>query len=193
MDVAALASAFKAVLEKIAGENPSREGLSETPARMARAWLEWTAGYGRDPASVLKTFGDGACNEMVFQGGIQFYSLCEHHAAPFFGVAHIGYIPNGRIVGLSKMARLVDVFARRLTVQERLCNQVADAMQDNLQPLGVGVVMQARHLCLESRGVQKPGTVTVTSALRGVIMDKPDVRAEFLSMVQTSVQGYRSI
>lgn len=159
-----------------------REGLIETPMRVAKAWGEWTRGYAQNPADVLKAFDDGAENydEMVVVKDIPFYSTCEHHLAPFFGTARIGYIPNGRVVGLSKLPRLLDVFARRLQVQERITTQVADSLMEHLQPRGVGVVLTARHLCMESRGVCKQGAETVTSALRGVFKDGT-VRAEFLS------------
>lgn len=178
---------FSRLIEQ-AGEDPSREGLSETPARAARAWAEWTSGYGVEPASVLKAFGDGAeqYDEVVFQGNIPVYSHCEHHLAAIFGVAHIGYIPSGRVVGLSKLARLVEVFARRLQVQERLTVQIADALQQVLAPRAVGVVLQCRHMCMESRGIQRAGTVTQTSALLGAFRDEASARAEFMAMVQAS-------
>lgn len=168
----------------LAGDNPLREGLAETPRRFIEAWLDWTRGYNQDPADVLKVFEDGSCDEMVFQESIPFWSLCEHHLAPFFGVAHIGYIPHLRIVGLSKLARLTDVFARRLQVQERLTTQIADALMKHVQPEGVGVVIQCRHSCIESRGVAKHGSVTTTQALRGSIKDNAPARAEFLGRVQ---------
>lgn len=167
------------------GDDPNREGLRETPARVVKAWGEWFAGYGQDPAAVLKTFEDGAelCgDEMVVVRAITFYSHCEHHMAPFFGKAHVAYIPNQRVVGLSKLARLVDIYARRLQVQERLTNQIANALQEHLAPIGVGVVLQAQHFCMCSRGVQKQGSTTITSALRGAIKDKPDARAEFMGL-----------
>ena len=166
------------------GEDPTREGLVETPARVIKAWEHWTSGYSQDPSAVLKTFVDGAegTDEMVIVKDIQMYSHCEHHMAPFFGKAHIAYIPDKRIVGLSKLARVVDIFARRLQVQERLTNQVADSIQDCLNPIGVGVIVEATHFCMCSRGVNKQGSTTVTSALRGAIKEKPAARAEFLSL-----------
>jgi GTP cyclohydrolase I len=166
------------------GEDPARGGLLETPKRVAKAWKHWTSGYTRDPMEVLKVFEDGAdrCDEMVVVRDIPFYSQCEHHLAPFFGTATVAYIPDGKIVGLSKLSRLVDIFARRLQVQERLTNQIADALVDGLDPKGVGVVIQARHLCMESRGICQQGHSTVTSALRGVLKDTPSARAEFLSL-----------
>ena len=173
------------------GENPQREGLKETPARYIKAMRFWTSGYNADPADVLKTFEDGAesYDELVFQGKIQIYSMCEHHLAPWWGVVHIGYLPNKKIVGLSKLARLVEIYARRLTVQERVTTDVASSLMHHLQCRGVGVVIQARHMCMESRGVQKPGTITTTSALRGVLKSDPSIRSEFLSFVQTASEG----
>lgn len=166
------------------GEDPSREGLKETPARVLKAWRFWTQGYYMEPRNVLKSFEDGAegCDEMVIVKDIELYSSCEHHMAPFFGVAHVAYIPNGRVVGLSKLARVVEIFARRLQVQERLTNQVADAIDEVLQPLGVGVIVEAKHFCMCSRGVGKQHSNTVTSALRGVMKTKPEARSEFLRL-----------
>lgn len=163
-----------------------RGGLQETPARVAKAWRYWTRGYAQDPADVLKVFEDGAegCDQMVVVRDIPIYSHCEHHLAPIFGTATIAYIPNGRIVGLSKLSRLADIFARRLQVQERLTNQIADALWQHLQPAGVGVVVNARHMCMESRGVCQQGTSTVTSALRGCFKDDPTVRSEFMALAR---------
>lgn len=168
-----------------------RAGLEETPKRFAQALAFWLSGYDAKPEDVLKLFEDGAehCNEMIFQASIPLYSLCEHHLAPFFGVAHIGYIPNAsepKIVGLSKLARLVDIFARRLQVQERLTQEIAQALQEHLQPIGVGVVIRCRHLCMESRGIQKIGTTTYTSALRGGIKEDARARSEFLQFVNSA-------
>lgn len=173
-------------LLQFVGEDPTRTGLLETPKRVARAWQEWTQGYRIDPASVLKTFEDGAdgVDEMVVVKDIPFYSHCEHHLAPIFGTATIAYIPAGKIVGLSKIPRLLYVFSRRLQVQERLTNQIADAIEQYLQPTGVGVVIKARHLCMESRGIDKQGHVTVTSALRGALRSKSEARAEFLDLAR---------
>lgn len=180
---------------ELLGEDPKRGGLIETPKRFLKAWKFWTSGYGQDPNAVLKQFEDGAdkCDEMVFQARVPFYSQCEHHLAPFFGYAHIGYIPNGRIVGLSKLSRLLDIFARRLQVQERLTNQMVESLMKHLGAHGAGVVIQARHLCMESRGIQKTGTVTVTSAVRGNFKDKPEVRAEFMAFVQTAMGGVQAL
>lgn len=168
------------------GENPSREGLRDTPKRVAAAWAHWTCGYHQDPASVLKEFEDGGekYDEMILETDLAFYSHCEHHLAPFFGVAHIGYIPNGRIVGLSKLPRLLDIFARRLQVQERLTTQIAESLMEHLKPKGVAVSMHARHLCMESRGVQKQGSITVTNMLLGVFKTDAAARSEFFSSIR---------
>lgn len=173
------------------GEDPSREGLEETPKRFAKAWGHYTKGYYQDAESILKTFSDGAdrYDEMVFQGDIPLYSMCEHHLAPFFGKAYIAYVPIHRVVGLSKLVRVVDMFARRLQIQERMAVQIADALQGTLKPLGVGVMLRCRHMCMESRGVAAYGTVTVTTALRGCFKSEPDARAEFLHMVEMNSSG----
>lgn len=168
------------------GEDPARGGLLETPRRVAKAWGQWCSGYDKNPADILKVFEDGAekCDEMVIVKDIPIYSKCEHHLADIFGTATIAYIPNGKIVGLSKLSRLADMFARRLQVQERLTNQIADALEEHLQPKGVGVIIRARHLCMESRGICQQGHHTITSALRGVLRDKPEARAEFISLAK---------
>lgn len=168
------------------GENPRREGLLETPARAAKAWSHWTSGYDVDPADVLKVFEDGAdgYDQMVVVKDIPLYSKCEHHMADIFGTATIAYIPNGKIVGLSKLSRLLDVFARRLQVQERLTCQVANSIEEHLAPLGVGVVIKARHMCMESRGICQQGHHTITCALRGVLKDDPSARAEFMALAK---------
>jgi len=178
------------MLQRI-GEDPKREGLLDTPKRVMGAWATWFGGYDKEPSDVLKVFEDGAegVDEMVLETDIPVYSHCEHHLAPIFGVAHVGYIPNGRVVGLSKLVRVVDVFARRLQIQERLTNDIATALDTNLKALGVGVVLQCRHLCMESRGVQSSGVITTTSALRGALKDEPDARAEFLSLVDMTRKG----
>ena len=172
-------------LLRAGGENPDREGLLETPARFLLAWQEWTSGYAENPGDILKTFDDGAgsYDEMVLVRDIPVYSLCEHHLAPFFGVAHVGYLPHGRIVGLSKLNRLVGAFSRRLQVQERLTTQVADTLFDALKPHGVAVMLECRHMCMESRGIRQPGAATVTSAMRGHIKEDAKSRAEFLNLV----------
>jgi GTP cyclohydrolase I len=166
------------------GEDPQRGGLHETPERVARAWAFWCSGYDQDPNEILKCFDDGGgdYDEMVIVKEIPVYSHCEHHLAAIFGTATVAYVPDGRIVGLSKLSRLVDVFARRLQVQERLTTQIADALIDSdLKPRGVGVMLRCRHLCMESRGVQRAGALTVTTALRGV-MKTGEPREEFLKV-----------
>lgn len=171
---------FKSLLDVIE-PNPERAGLEETPKRMSKAWLEWTSGYQIEPADLLKTFEDGAegYDEMVIVRDIDFYSMCEHHLAPFFGTVSIAYIPDKRIVGLSKFARLTDAFAKRLQVQERLTTQIAEAISEVLQPKGVAVRCVARHMCMESRGIQKRGSETVTNCLLGAFKNDQASRAEF--------------
>jgi len=166
------------------GEDPDREGLKETPARVARAYQEIFAGLRQEPEDVLTTTFDLGHEEMVLVRDIEVYSTCEHHLVPFHGVAHVGYIPNtdGRITGLSKLARLVEVYARRPQVQERLTTQVADALVRILEPRGVLVVVECEHLCMSMRGVRKPGSRTVTSAVRG-IMQNATTRAEAMSLI----------
>ncbi len=163
-----------------------RDGVKDTPNRVAKAWEEWTSGYYVDIPSLFKTFEDGAegCDQMVMVKNIPIYSKCEHHLADIFGTATIAYIPNKRVVGLSKLNRVADAFARRLQVQERLTNQIADAIVEHLQPLGVGVVITARHMCMESRGINQPNSQTTTSALRGVIKDERDARNEFFQLAR---------
>lgn len=167
-------------------EDHGREGLAETPARVAKAWAHWTSGYDVDIAKLMKVFEDGGerYDQMVLVKDIPIYSKCEHHLADIFGTCSIAYIPNGRIVGLSKLSRLADAFARRLQVQERLTDQIADALVEHLQPLGVGVLIKARHLCMESRGICQQGHHTVTTALRGAIKDEPQTRSEFLMLAK---------
>lgn len=161
-----------------------REGLSETPMRVAKAWEFWTRGYSMRAEDILKVFEDGAesYDEMVIVKDIPIYSKCEHHLADIFGTATIAYIPNGKVVGLSKLSRLADMYARRLQVQERMTVQIADALQTHLQPKGVGVLIRARHMCMESRGLCQQGHHTITSALRGVIKSEAQPRAEFLQL-----------
>lgn len=175
-----------AVREIIAaiGEDPSREGLLETPRRIAQMYADLFSGLQEDPRAVLATGFQESHKEMVILKNIPFYSLCEHHFLPFHGQAHVGYVPEGRIVGVSKIARAIDVLARRPQMQERLTSQVADAIMDGLQPDGAAVVIEAEHLCLSMRGAQKPGTVMVTSAIRGGFRRRGVTRSEFLSLVQ---------
>lgn len=167
------------------GEDPTRGGLRETPERFLKAWQYYTKGYHESPSDVLKVFEDGAENmdEIVLVRDIPVYSHCEHHLAPFFGIAHVGYIPNGRVVGLSKLVRLVDIFARRLQVQERLTTQIASTLQTSLNCLGVGVVLECRHLCMEARGVRAAGTMTKTSCMLGALRSEESARSEFLRLI----------
>ena len=173
------------ILKSVA-DDPQREGLHETPKRFAKAMMFYCQGYDQEPKDVLKVFEDGAegVDEMVVVKDIPLYSLCEHHLAPFFGTVTIAYLPNGKVVGLSKLSRLAQVFARRLQVQERLTCQIADALMEHLQPKGCGVVVKARHMCMEMRGVSQQGAVTITSALRGLFKDEPETRAEFMSLAR---------
>ena len=189
-DEARVEAAVRELLIAI-GEDPEREGLAKTPGRVARAFREQFAGLDRDPAEILKTTFDEGHDEMVMVRDIELFSTCEHHLTPFVGVAHVGYIPNerGEITGLSKLARLVDLYARRPQVQERLTTQIADALEDCLKPRGVIVVIEAEHLCMSMRGVRKPGAKTVTSAVRGLIRDNVSTRNEAMSLIL----GHRSI
>lgn len=169
---------------ELVGEDPEREGLLKTPERVAKAWQFLTHGYGLDPDEILRSalFAEDY-SEMVVVRDIEVYSLCEHHALPFFGKAHVAYIPNGHIVGLSKIPRLVDVYARRLQVQERLTLQVRDAVERVLQPEGVAVVIEAQHLCMMMRGAEKQNSMTTTSAMSGVFLENTDTRAEFMRLI----------
>lgn len=171
-----------------AGEEVTREGLANTPDRVARMYEnELLVGYNMDPAKVLSRTFTSESSEMVMVKNITFYSLCEHHMLPFFGTVHVGYIPDDRIVGISKIARLVECFTRRLQIQERLVSQIADSMMDHLGAKGVGVVISAEHMCMTMRGIQKPGTQTVTSAMRGMFYDDHRTREEFLRLIGTGV------
>ena len=166
------------------GEDPNREGLVKTPQRVGRAMQFLTKGYHEDPVAILQSaiFNED-CDQMVVVKDIEFYSLCEHHLLPFFGKVHIAYIPNGKITGLSKLPRVVDVFARRLQLQERLTNQIKDCIQQTLQPQGVMVVIEAEHMCMQMRGVQKMHPMTVTSAFSGVFEEQP-TREEFMNLIR---------
>jgi GTP cyclohydrolase I len=183
-DLPRIERAVKEILLAV-GEDPERDGLRDTPARVARAMSEQFSGLLMGPEDVLTTVFDADHEEMVLVRDIELYSTCEHHLVPFFGVAHIGYIPNvkGQVTGLSKLARLVDVYARRPQVQERMTSQIADALVDILEPRGVVVVIEAEHLCMSMRGVRKPGARTVTSAVRGSFRDNDVTRAEAMSLI----------
>jgi len=179
----ALASHYKEVLNLL-GENGMREGLKETPLRVAKAMQFLTQGYGTDPAEIMKSaMYTEEYSEMVIVKDIELFSMCEHHMLPFIGKAHVAYIPNGRITGLSKIARVVDAFARRLQVQERLTVQIRDCIQETLKPMGVAVVIEALHLCMVMRGVQKQHSVTTTSAFTGAFMNSEKTRKEFLGLI----------
>ena len=175
---------IRELLERL-GEDPDREGLKETPERVAESLAFLTEGYRQDPRKLVENsvFSDKH-EEMVLMKDIRFYSLCEHHLLPFFGTAHVAYIPNDKIVGISKIARMVDLFARRLQVQERLTNQIADTLMDVLKPKGVAVVIEADHLCMQMRGVEKREAKVVTSAMLGAFRKRPETRAEFMQLIK---------
>ncbi|MDR2099690.1 MAG: GTP cyclohydrolase I FolE [Campylobacteraceae bacterium] len=179
--------AVKKILELI-GEDANREGLLKTPSRVAKAWEFMTEGYTLDPKQVLNdALFQSSNNEMVLIRNIEFYSMCEHHLLPIIGRAHVAYIPDGKVVGLSKIPRMVDIFARRLQIQEQLTEQIAHAIDDVIKPKGVGVVVEARHMCMEMRGVEKINSTTTTSALRGVFIKNTDTRKEFFSLINASM------
>ena len=176
------------------GEDPSREGLRDTPKRMEQSLRFLTSGYGADvDATLNNALFTVDYNEMVIVKDIDFYSLCEHHMLPFFGKCHVAYIPNGKVVGLSKIPRLVDIYARRLQVQERLTKQIADTIQDKIAPLGVAVVVEATHLCMSMRGVEKQNSFAVTSAMQGAFRNNARTRMEFLELIKlrSAVAGVR--
>lgn len=177
-----LAGSYRSILEGI-GENPAREGLLKTPERVAKAMQFLTHGYDLNPSEILKSaMFKEEYSQMVLVKDIEIYSLCEHHLLPFFGKAHVAYIPNGCVVGLSKIPRVVDAFARRLQVQERLTNEIRDCIQNTMNPLGVAVVIEAQHLCMQMRGIQKQNSVTTTSAFTGEFLKDP-TRSEFMRLI----------
>lgn len=184
MDKDRVACLVEHLLHEIEGSAATRGGLTETPQRVAKAWEFWTSGYNKNAEDILKVFDDGGehYDEMVVVKDIPFYSACEHHLAPFFGRATVAYLPAKRIVGLSKLSRLVDMHARRLQVQERMTNDIAEDIWKNLRPYGVGVLIRARHLCMESRGLCQQGHHTVTCALRGAIKEQVRARSEFMKL-----------
>jgi GTP cyclohydrolase I len=176
-------SYFREILREL-GEDPEREGLVKTPSRIARSLRELTQGYGQDPEAII----NGALftedySEMIVMKDVDFYSMCEHHMLPFFGKAHIAYLPKGKIVGISKLARLVDVYARRLQVQERMTTQIASLLMDKLTPEGVAVVVEAEHLCMRMRGVEKQNSTVLTSAMLGAFRDNQETREEFMTLI----------
>ena len=189
VDHARIEAAVREILLAV-GEDPDRDGLLDTPARVARAYAEIFSGLDQDPSDVLGTTFDVDHDEMILVTDIEMFSVCEHHLVPFHGVAHVGYIPglDGRVVGLSKLARLVDVYARRPQVQERLTTQIADALEEHVSPRGVIVVVEAEHLCMSMRGIRRPGARTITSAVRGGLRN-PATRAEAMSLMMAGRSG----
>ncbi|MEX0801110.1 MAG: GTP cyclohydrolase I FolE [Dehalococcoidia bacterium] len=185
VDQTTVRDAVRRIIEAI-GEDPGREGLRETPRRIAEMYDELFAGLRQDPLEALSTGFEEAHREMVILRDIPFYSMCEHHFLPFHGRAHVGYVPEGRVAGASKIARAVDILAKRPQLQERLTGQIADAMMAGLAPDGVAVVIEAEHLCMTMRGVKKPGSTLVTSAIRGGFRRRAVTRAEFLALVRTA-------
>ena len=183
--VDSLAAHVRAILLAL-GEDPDREGLQKTPARVAAAWEFLTSGYREDPDDIINgaLFAEDY-QEMIVEKDIDFYSLCEHHMLPFHGKAHVAYIPRNKIVGVSKLARLVDAYAHRLQVQERLTNQVAQTIMERIDPLGAGVVMEAEHMCMRMRGVQKQNSTIITSALLGAFQTQENTRSEFMNLIRT--------
>ena len=180
---------YREILVRI-GEDPNRDGLADTPERVEKSMAYLTRGYTMDVNAVIHdALFDVDYDEMVVVKDVEFFSLCEHHLLPFFGKAHIAYLPNGKVIGLSKIPRVVDVFARRLQVQERLTTQIADAIADAVNPQGVAVILEARHLCMMMRGVEKQHSATVTSAMRGVFKTQLQTRNEFLSLVRRNGDG----
>lgn len=177
----------KQLLENI-GEDPNREGLLKTPSRVAKAWQFFSKGYTQSIDELINNaiFNEDA-NDMVIVRDIEFFSLCEHHLIPFFGKAHVGYIPNGKVIGLSKIPRIIDMFSRRLQVQERLTHQVADALKNVLNPKGVAVVMEGRHMCMQMRGVEKQNSFTSTSAMSGQFKKSSETRSEFLAIINRNI------
>lgn len=184
-----LAELFREVLIEL-GEDPDREGLLKTPQRAAQALRDFTRGYGQDPERVLNqaVFSE-QYDDMVIVRDIELFSLCEHHLVPFFGVAHVGYLPHGKIIGLSKIARLVEMYSRRLQVQERLTHEIAHALEQAIQPRGVAVVIEARHMCMMARGVEKQGSSMVTSCVLGAFRSKAQTRQEFMELLRRDRQG----
>lgn len=178
-------------LLRYVGESPERDGLKDTPKRVLKSWREMTVGYTQDPKAILSRTFQADYDEMVISPFIEFFSVCEHHLLPFFGVAHVGYLPSlevPRVVGLSKLARLVDCFARRLQIQEQMTIQIANAIEDHLQPQGVAVVVQAKHLCMACRGVQKHKAAMVTSAMRGAFREIAP-RQEFFKLIELAAKS----
>ncbi len=183
IDTQRIEKAVREILEAI-GEDPNREGIKGTPARVGRMYAELTAGMEQDPKEHIKSVFTEDYNEIVLLRDIPFYSICEHHMMPFIGSAHVAYLPDGKVLGVSKLARIVDCFARRLQVQERLTDQIAGFIMDSLKPKGVAIVLEASHSCMTIRGIKKPGSMMVTSALRGIFIRDPRSRAEVLGLMR---------
>jgi len=173
-------------LLKYAGDDPTREGLADTPKRVVKAYSEWFAGYGKDPKEVLsRTFSESnGYDEIILLSNIDFQSHCEHHMVPIIGVAHVGYLPKDKVVGISKLARIVELYSKRFQIQEKMTRQIADAIAETLDPLGVAVVIEAKHHCMTTRGVRKSNVVMTTSAMYGRFRKNPETRAEFLALVE---------
>lgn len=165
------------------GENPAREGLKDTPARVIKSYQKLFSGYGQNPADLVRTFDGENYDEMIIAQNIEFYSMCEHHMLPFFGKVHIGYIPGSKIIGISKLPRLIEVFSRRLQNQERLTSQIAKAIFEHLRPKGVGVVIEAQHFCMMARGIEKQNSKMITSSLIGLFKNNNTTRSEFLNLI----------
>ena len=178
-----IADLTKLLLKEI-GEDPNREGLIKTPSRVSKAWSFFSRGYNQDVDEIINDaiFNENA-KDMVVVRDVEFFSLCEHHLIPFFGKAHVAYIPNGKVVGLSKIPRIIDMFSRRLQVQERLTRQIAETIQDALEPIGVAVIMEGQHMCMQMRGVEKQNSLTTTSSMLGKFRQSDRTRAEFLSII----------
>lgn len=166
------------------GETPSREGLIDTPKRVIKSWGEIYSGYGKDPKVLLTTFMADGCDQMVLLKDIEIFSMCEHHMLPFFGIAHVAYIPGEKVIGISKLARLVDMFARRLQIQERIGEQVTTALMEHLQPLGAACVIEATHMCMRMRGVSKQHSTMVTSSMKGVFLTEASAKQELLQLIR---------
>lgn len=171
------------ILEYI-GEDMTREGLIETPKRIVKSWGKLFQGYGQNPKDVMKIFEDGACDEMVLLKDIELYSMCEHHMLPFFGKCHIAYIPNHKVIGISKLARLMEIYARRMQIQERIGDQITDALMMHLEPLGAACIIEAQHFCMKARGIEKQNSIMVTSSLKGIFKGEPATRAEFMRLIR---------
>jgi len=175
--------ALALIIEAI-GDNPEREGLEETPIRVIRSWMEIFSGYQEDPRAVLKTFDmPNGYDEIVYLRDIEFYSTCEHHMLPFYGKAHVAYIPKNKVIGISKLARLVDIFSRRLQIQERICDQVTEILMNDLGAIGAACIMEAKHLCISGRGVGKQHSIMGTSSMKGAFREKPEARAEVMALL----------